>query len=73
MKLKSAYWHFNTNLLSDAHFIDTFKFFGKILEMKKQVFSLCKHGGGLVKLKSSNYVNSTLTMSQKISLNLLEF
>ncbi len=27
VKSKSAYWHFNTNLLSDNSFCDTFKFF----------------------------------------------
>ncbi len=38
VKLKSAYWHFNTNLLSDAHFIDTFKFFWENFRNEKASF-----------------------------------
>ncbi len=38
VKLKSAYWHFNTNLLSDAHFIDTFKFFWANFRNEKASF-----------------------------------
>lgn len=35
---KSAYWHFNTSLLSDNHFRDVFKFFWRDYKMKKSSF-----------------------------------
>lgn len=35
---KSAYWHFNTNLLSDAQFKDTFTFFWEHFRDEKDQF-----------------------------------
>ena len=38
VKPKSAYWHFNTALLSDAHFKDVFRFFWGVFKRRKNDF-----------------------------------
>jgi len=38
VKPRSAYWHFNTNLLSDAHFRETFTFFWENFKKEKTDF-----------------------------------
>lgn len=48
VKLKSAYWHFNTNFLSDHFREDTF---GMILEPENHLFSHYNNGGILLRYK----------------------
>lgn len=42
VKHKSAYWHFNTALLLDAHFRDIFIFFWKVFKTRKEDFRSLK-------------------------------
>lgn len=38
LKPRSAYWHFNTNLLADGHFREVFKFFWKDFRTTKSCY-----------------------------------
>ncbi len=45
VKSSSAYWHFNTSLLDDKHFKDSFTFFWDVLSNKNIYIALCNSGG----------------------------
>ncbi len=67
IKPKSAYWHFNSNLLCDKHFKDILKSFGFLSELQNLLFNVCSSGGMLQKHKLSSCVSNILSMSQETS------
>lgn len=68
VKPKSAYWHFNTALLLDAHFRETFIFFWENFRMRKDDFASLKqwwdHGKVEIKQLCQQY---TFNVSHNIA------
>ncbi len=68
MLIKSAYWHFNTNLLSDNSFCDTFKFFLNNFKGTKASYVSLQQWWDVERYKYSNCaVTHTLNASRDIS------
>ncbi len=65
VKSSSAYWHFNTSLLDDKHFKDSFTFFWDVFKQQNIYIALCNSGGIAGKYKSKTFASNTLLMLQK--------
>ncbi len=63
IKPKSAYWHFNTSLLSDTFLKIPLRLFGRITEKQNLLFGQYNSGGILARFRLNNSVSSTLTTS----------
>lgn len=68
VKHKSQHWHFNTALLLDVHFRETFTFFGKVFKTRKKDFTSLKQWWGCGKVEIEQLSQQyTLNVSQDIT------
>ncbi len=80
IKVKSAYWHFNTSLLNDVNFKDVFSYFWNNFKLRKQCFENLRQwwDNGKVEIKSLcqqytfNVSRSTTQSMRKLELEILK-
>ena len=60
---RSAYWHFNSALISDKGCKEVLSFFGVVLEKQKVILRTLGSGGIMVRFKLSFCASSILSMS----------
>lgn len=75
MKSNSAYWHFNTALLDDQNFKDSFIFFWDVFKQRKYLYSSLQQWWDCGKVQIKSFCQQyTLNVTREItqSLNILE-
>ncbi len=74
MKPKSAYWHFNTNLLNDIFFFESFKAFWEVFKKTKSYFKSLQQWRdyGKVQIMFAQQYTRNVTKDLTRSLEVLE-